>query len=57
MLALEIAAVGFLIVVNGLLAMSEMAIVSSRISRLKAMAEQEVTGARRALALAADPGR
>ena len=57
MLALEIAAVGFLIVVNGLLAMSEMAIVSSRISRLKALAEQEVTGARRALALAADPGR
>jgi putative hemolysin len=57
MLAFEIAAVGFLIVVNGLLAMSEMAIVSSRISRLKALAEQDVTGARRALALAADPGR
>jgi len=57
MLAIEIAAVGFLIVVNGLLAMSEMAIVSSRLSRLKAMVEQEVTGARRALALASDPGR
>ncbi len=57
MLAIEIAAVGFLIVVNGLLAMSEMAIVSSRISRLKAMAEQEVAGARRALMLASDPGR
>lgn len=57
MLAIEIAAVGFLIVVNGLLAMSEMAIVSSRISRLKALAEQEVTGARRALMLASDPGR
>ena len=57
MLAIEIAAVGFLIVVNGLLAMSEMAIVSSRIGRLKALAEQEVTGARRALMLASDPGR
>lgn len=57
MLAIEIAAVGFLIVVNGLLAMSEMAIVSSRISRLKALAEQDVTGARRALMLASDPGR
>ncbi len=57
MLAIEIAAVGFLIVINGLLAMSEMAIVSSRLSRLKGMVEQEVTGARRALALASDPGR
>ena len=50
MLALEITAVAFLIVVNGLLAMSEMAIVSSRASRLRAMVEQEVIGARRALA-------
>ena len=57
MLGLEIAAVAFLIVVNGLLAMSEMAIVSSRVSRLKALVEQEVKGSRRALALASDPGR
>lgn len=57
MFALEITAVAFLIVVNGLLAMSEMAIVSSRVSRLRAMAEQEVIGARRALALASDPGK
>ena len=57
MLGLEIAAVAFLIVVNGLLAMSEMAIVSSRVSRLKALVEQEVNGSRRALALASDPGR
>lgn len=57
MLALEITAVVFLIVVNGLLAMSEMAIVSSRVSRLKAMAEQDVIGARRALALASNPGK
>ena len=57
MFALEISAVFFLIVVNGLLAMSEMAIVSSRTSRLKAMVDQDVVGARRALALASDPGR
>ncbi len=48
MFALEITAVVFLIVVNGLLAMSEMAIVSSRTSRLKAMVDQDVVGARRA---------
>ena len=57
MLSLDIAAVLFLIIVNGLLAMSEMAIVSSRISRLKALAEQGTAGARGALALASDPGR
>jgi putative hemolysin len=57
MLFLELSAVVFLIVVNGLLALSEMAIVSSRISRLKTMAEREVVGSRRALALAAEPGR
>ena len=57
MLFLELSAVIFLIVVNGLLALSEMAIVSSRISRLKTMAEREVVGSRRALALAAEPGR
>lgn len=57
MLALEITAVVFLIVVNGLLAMSEMAIVSSRISRIKALVDQDVVGARRALVLASDPGK
>lgn len=57
MLALEITAVVFLIVVNGLLAMSEMAIVSSRVSRIKAMADRDVVGARRALALASNPGK
>ena len=57
MLFFELSAVVFLIVVNGLLALSEMAIVSSCISRLKTMAEREVVGSRRALALAAEPGR
>jgi len=57
MLFLELSAVIFLIVVNGLLALSEMAIVSSRISRLKTLVERDVVGARRALALASEPGR
>src|SRR3954451_2824735 len=46
-----------LIVVNGALAMGELAIVSSRDSRLKAMAKGGSVGARGALDLASDPGR
>jgi putative hemolysin len=57
MLALELLTVLLLIVVNGLLAMSELAIVSSRASRLKALVDKDVVGSRRALALASDPGK
>lgn len=46
-----------LILINGLLAMAELAIVSSRRSRLQALVDREVHGARRALALASDPGK
>src|SRR5215217_4730536 len=46
-----------LIALNGLFAMSELAIVSSREARLKAMVNAGSGGARTALALAADPGR
>ena len=46
-----------LIVVNGGLAMGELAIVSSREARLKAMAKSGSVGARCALDLASDPGR
>ncbi|HWI89438.1 MAG TPA: hemolysin family protein [Sphingomicrobium sp.] len=46
-----------LIGLNGLLAMSELAIVSSREARLKAMAKSGSSGAQRALELAAEPGR
>ena len=46
-----------LIVLNALLAMSEMAIVSSREARLKAMARNGSSGAQCALDLSADPGR
>ena len=57
MLYLEIAVVVVLIVVNGLLSMSELAIVSSRPARLAALVEKGVSGSRRALALASDPGK
>ena len=46
-----------LIVLNGALAMGELAIVSSREARLKAMAKGGSAGARCALELASDPGR
>src|ERR1700716_382979 len=57
MLSLELAIVVALILLNGLLALAELAIVSSRRARLRALSDREVVGARRALALAADPGR
>jgi putative hemolysin len=46
-----------LVMLNGLFAMSELAIVSSRRPRLKAMAKNGRNGAQTALNLAADPGR
>jgi putative hemolysin len=46
-----------LVVLNGVLSMSELAIVSSREARLKALARNGNRGARTALDLAADPGR
>ena len=57
MFYLELAIVAVLIVVNGLLSMSELAIVSSRPARLAALVERGVSGSRRALALASDPGK
>jgi putative hemolysin len=57
MLALELGIVAVLIIINGLLSMSELAIVSSRPARLAALVEKGVTGSRRALALASDPGK
>ncbi len=54
---LEIAIVLVLTIINGLLAMSELAVVSSRPARLKVLIDQRVSGARRALALGENPGR
>jgi putative hemolysin len=57
LLSLELGIVAVLIVINGLLAMSELAIVSSRPARLMGLVEKGVSGSRRALALASDPGK
>jgi len=46
-----------LVLLNGVFAMSELAIVSSRRARLQAMAKDGRSGAQTALDLAADPGR
>jgi putative hemolysin len=53
----EIAVVLVLIALNGLFALSELAVVSSRRSRLRSLAQEGRRGANRALALAADPTR
>jgi len=57
MVYFELGIVTVLIVTNGLLAMSELAIVSSRPARLAALVEKNVRGSRRALVLASDPGK
>jgi putative hemolysin len=57
MLTLELLLVLALVALNGLLAMSELAIVSSRLGRLRAMRDRGVAGARTALELAENPGR
>jgi putative hemolysin len=54
---LELVIALFLVVLNGVFALSELAIVSARRPRLKAMAEQGRSGANTALALMEDSGR
>lgn len=54
---LEIIVLLFLILTNGILAMSEIALVSARKARLKQWAEGGDRGAQRALALISDPSR
>ncbi|MBI1213119.1 MAG: DUF21 domain-containing protein [Alphaproteobacteria bacterium] len=46
-----------LLILNGVFAMSELAVVSSRRSKLKSLAESGRSGASNALALASEPGR
>lgn len=57
MATIELLLVLGLILLNGFLAMSELAVVSARPARLRSMRDREVPGARTALALAEDPGR
>ena len=54
---IEIGIVLCLTLLNGLLAMSELAIVSARTARLQLMADRGSKGAGTAIRLAADPGR
>jgi putative hemolysin len=53
----DVVVILLLIALNGVFAMAELAIVSSRKPRLKAMAKARRRGAQTALDLAADPGR
>lgn len=57
MIGLQLAIVLMLIVLNGLLAMSELAIVSARKGRLEPLAADGDRGARTALELAEDPNK
>lgn len=54
---IEIVIVLLLILINGFLAMSELAVVSARRARLKVMADRGSRGAATAMRLANDPGR
>ena len=54
---LDVAIIAALMVLNGVFAMSELAIVSARKPRLEAMARRGRAGARIAAELASDPGR
>ncbi len=53
----DLVIVGMLILLNGLFALSELAVVSARHPRLKALAASGRPGAESALALASDPGK
>jgi putative hemolysin len=53
----DVVLIALLIALNGVFAMSELAIVSAREARLKAMVKAGRPGAQTALDLAADPGR
>ena len=53
----DVLVIASLILLNGVFAMSELAIVSARPARLRVAAERGSSGAKVALALAADPGK
>ncbi|MBX9815485.1 MAG: DNA-binding protein [Proteobacteria bacterium SG_bin5] len=54
---IDVAIIVALVLLNGLFAASELAIVSARRARLEAMQRAQVRGARSALKLASDPGK
>ena len=53
----DVAVIGFLIALNGVFAMSELALVSAREARLKTMVKAGRAGAQAALDLSSDPGK
>jgi putative hemolysin len=57
MIVLELAIILVLVLINGVLAMSEFAVISSRTARLRQMARAGTRGARMALRLIRDPSR
>ena len=57
MVGLHVSVILLLILLNGVLAMTELAIVSARTSRLQQLADNGNKGARIAIDLAADPGK
>ena len=54
---LEILIIAFLIILNGVFALSELAVVSSRKARLEILADRGVAGAHAAIALSENPGK
>jgi putative hemolysin len=56
-ITLELIILILLIIFNGVLSMSELAVISARKARLQQMADEGSTGAAKALALAASPGQ
>ena len=54
---LELGLLGLLLVANGIFAMAELAVVSSRRARLQTLADSGSRGARAALDLIGEPGR
>ena len=56
-ITLELIILFLLIIFNGLLSMSELAVISARKARLQQMADEGISGAAKALALAASPGQ
>jgi putative hemolysin len=56
-ITLELIILFLLIIFNGLLSMSELAVISARKARLQQMADEGDAGAAKALALAASPGQ
>ena len=57
MIYVELATISVLVCINGVLAVTELAVISSRRARLEVLVRRDVVGSRRALALASEPGK